>query len=254
MKQKAIIIFLLCLNLALCASPQKKLEQDRAKDPKYQYNVGLFYLNEGNVDEAIKFLDKSIALNPRYYLALNARGLAYSMKINLEEAVKSFQKCLEIDPTFSEARNNLGSIYQQMGFPDKAEEEYQRAILDPNYQYRELPFYNLARLYFAKEKYEQALDYLQKSLQFNNRLAMANNLKGLTLEKLNRLADAIPCYEQALKVVPDDLNFNYNLAVAYFKNDEFNKAGELFERIAPKVTDPDTSDKIRQYLKIIKEK
>jgi len=254
MKRKALSILVLCLNLALCASSQKKLEQQRTKDPKFQYNVGLFYLNEGNVDEALKYLDKSLSLNPRYYLAWNARGLAYSMKGDLPEAVKSFQKCLESDPTFTEAHNNLGSIYQEMGFLDKAEEEYKKALSDPTYQSRELPYYNLARLYYGKEKYEQTLDYLQKSLQINSRMALAHNLKGLTLEKLNRLEEAISCYEQALKIVPEDLNFSYSLAVAYFKNGEFNKAGEIFERIAPKVSDPDTSEKIRQYLKIIKEK
>lgn len=267
MKKKILSLLIICLIFSHCASSQKKLEQLREKDPQYQYNLGLFYLNSlksgsvdeairtnvGNIEEAIKYFNKSLSLNPRYYLAFNGLGLAYSMKGDMQESLKAYQKCLEINPTFSEARNNLGSVYQEMGFIDRAEEEFKKAISDQNYTSRELPYYNLSRLYFTQDRLEEALNHVQKSVQINNRLAMAHNLQGLILEKLNRLSEAAASYEKAVKIFPEEINFSFNLAVAHFKNNETNKAAEIFERILPKVTDPEMKTKIEEYLKMIKE-
>lgn len=249
---KTLVLLLLIANLVLCASSQKKLEQAREKDPQYQYNLGLFHLNNNNLDEAIRYLNKSISLNPRYFLSFNALGMVYSMKGNLPESANAFQRCLQINAGFTEARNNLGMVFQERGFLDRAEEEFKKAIEDLNYSTRELPYYNLARLYFQQQKHEQALSFIQDALKIEGRLAMAHNLKGLILESLDRVPEAIVSYTQALKIVPNEVNFKYNLAVALFKNNEFQQSAELFEQISPQVADPDMRDKISQYLKVIK--
>ncbi|MDH4197057.1 MAG: tetratricopeptide repeat protein [Candidatus Aminicenantes bacterium] len=254
MRWKTALLLAACVTLALCASSEKKLAQAREKDPKYQYNLGLFHLNNGNIPEAIKVLNKCIALSPTHHLAWNALGLAHAMMGELGEAVRNYQKCLEIDPRFSEARNNLGTTYQELGFPDKAEAEFKRASLDETYASRELPLLNLARLYYSQDKLDLAFEHVQRALQFKPRFALALNLKGLVLEKRDDLGGAILAYEQAVKAVPEDLTFNYNLAVACFKNGEYVKAKEVFEKISNRVTDMETRDKIAQYLKIIKEK
>ena len=157
MKNKTALILICCLSLSFCAAPQKKLERAREKDPRYQYNMGLFYLNSGQVDPAIKHLNESLNLDPRNYLALNALGLAHSMKGELQQSVKYFMECLKINPTLAEAHNNLGSVYQEMKLYDKAEDEFVKASLDTQYSSREMPFYNLARLYFIQDKFQEAL-------------------------------------------------------------------------------------------------
>ncbi len=252
MRYKWFIVAFISLNIIFCASPQKKIEQARKKDPRYQYNMGLFYLNNGNLDQAIIYLNRSVTLNPNYYLAFNALGLTYSMKGDFQESINQYQKCLLINPTFSEARNNLGAVYQEMGMLDKAEQEFRIALADKNYNSRELPYYNLARLYMAQEKLTEALEYVQNALEINKDMAMAYNLKGLIHEKLENFEAAIEGYNQAVKIVPQDVNFNFNLAVAYFKNNQFDMAKETFEKISTKTTDPEMERKINQYLKIIK--
>ena len=54
MRAKALAVLAICACLAFCASAQTKTQKAREKDPQYQYNVGLFYLNQNNVDEAIE--------------------------------------------------------------------------------------------------------------------------------------------------------------------------------------------------------
>jgi Tfp pilus assembly protein PilF len=252
MKRKTIFILFLCLNLTLCASSQKKIQAAREKDPKYQYNMGLFYLNNNNLEEAVKYLNRALALDPRHFLSMNALGLISAMKGDFPQAVAYYQKCLQVEPAFSEARNNLGTAFQELGDLDKARQEFQKAIDDPTYNSKELPFYNMARLAFAQGDSEKALERVQTAIKINSRLAMAHNLNGLILEKLDRLAEAIAGYERAVRIVPEDVNFNFNLAAASFKDGNFGRAREIFLKILPRVTDQAMRAKINDYLKEIK--
>ena len=254
MRSKTALALCLCLSLALCASAQDKQRRAQEKDPKYQYNVGLFYLNQNNIDEAIRYFVKTLSLNTQYYLAWNALGLAHSLKGNFEESDKAFQKCLEINPQFTEAHNNLGTIYQEMNQLDKAETEFKKALLDPAYVNRELPHYNLARLYVLQDRLDEALQSAQMAVQIQPRLAMAHNLRGLILERRDNLEAAIVAYELAVRIVPDDILFNYNLGVAYFKNEEYAKAKETLLKISSRVTDAEMKDNISRFLKIIGER
>jgi len=254
MRAKAIAVLSICVGLAFCASSQAKIQKAREKDPKYQYNLGLFYLNQNKVDDAVKYFVKALSLDTNYYLAYNALGLAHSMKGRLEESAKAYQKCLEVSPLFTEARNNLGTVYQEMNQLDKAEEEYKKALLDLNFQNRELPYFNLARLHVIQGRLDEAYDEVQKSLQAQPRLAMAHNLKGVILEKRDNISEAIVSYEEAVKIVPEDITFNYNLAVAYFKHEDYAKAKEQFLKISGKVMDAETKDTISRYLKLISDK
>ena len=251
MRAKAMAVLTMCACLAFCASAQTKTQKAREKDPQYQYNVGLFYLNQSDVENATKYFVKALSLDTRYYLAYNAMGLAHSMKGRLDEAAKSYLKCLEINPKFTEARNNLGTVYQEMNQLDKAEAEFRTALQDLTYQNRELPYFNLARLNVLQNRFDEALDNVLKALQIRPRLAMAHNLRGLIYEKLNNVVEAVASYEQAVRIVPDDVPFNYNLAVAYFKNGDYSRSKEIFHKIQGKVTDAETRDTIARYLRLI---
>ncbi len=200
MKRRIVFILFLCLNLSLCASSQKRIQAAREKDPKYQYNMGLFYLNSNNTEEASKYLNKALSLDPRHYMAMNALGLISAMKGDFQQAASYYQRCLQVEPAFSEARNNLGTAYQELGDLDKAQQEFQKAADDPAYGTKELPFYNLARLAFTQGEADKALDRVQTSIKFNPRLAMAHHLKGLILEQLERSEESIAAYEAAVKI------------------------------------------------------
>lgn len=251
---KIIFLLLICSSLIFCASTQKKIVEKQQKDFLELFKYGLFYLNTGNIDEALEHLKKALSLNPQHHLVLNAIGLAHYLKGNLDEALGYFQKCLEINPNFTEAHTNIGTTYLKMGFIDKAEEEYQKVLLDKAYSSKELPCYNLAKLYYTQDKLEEAFDYVSKAIKENNRFGAAYNLKGLILEKLKDLPEAVKSYERAVKIVPEEINFSFNLAVALFKNGDYNKAKEIFVKISSEVTDPEIKEKIDKYLKLIEKK
>lgn len=252
MRYKISLILIVAFSMIFCASSEKRLAKKRATDPQYQYNVGLVYLQNGKYDEAIRYFQKSLSLKTNFDLALNAMGLALFMKGEFQQAVTYFEKCLQVNPGFTEARNYLGSIYQEMGMLDKAEQEYRKAIVDETYKSRELPYYNLARLYYSQGKDEEALELVEKSININNRMIMSLNLRGVILERLGRIDEAIASYSAALQIAPDDINLNYNLAVAYFKSDRRAEAKSLFEKIFLQITDTEMKTKVEEYLKVLK--
>ncbi|HRD01147.1 MAG TPA: tetratricopeptide repeat protein [Candidatus Saccharicenans sp.] len=253
-RNKFSLLIIICLVLFItgCASSQSQSTAKQDKDPQYQYNLGLFYLNNNNVDEAIKCFNRSLSLNANNYLAWNALGLAQSMKTNFEASLQAFIKALAINPQFTEARNNLGTIYFELKQYDKAETEYRQALLDPAYTSRELPYYNLARLYFVQDRLEEAYDHVQKALQIKFRFGMAHNLRGLILEKMGDPEEAENAFAQAVKIVPDDSGFLFNLAKIQFDNGRYLHSKENFEKLLPRLVNQADRDEVRSYLEQLK--
>jgi tetratricopeptide (TPR) repeat protein len=244
----------LLISCASLPSGQKNNE----KDPSYQYNMGLVYLNskgadEAALDRAISYFLKAVSLNPKHFLAYNALGLAYSMKGDLASATRVFEKSLEINPSFSEARNNLGSLFEALGFVDKAEAEYKKVLADDTYHSRQLPLYNLARLAYRQDKLDEALDYVDRSVRFDSRMAMAHNLRGLILEKKEDLEGAVASYEKAGRLVPDDMSFQLNLGLALIKAGNAGEARQVLEAILHKTDNTELRQKASAALKQLKQ-
>lgn len=252
MKLKQFMVVLICIQFAFCASSQTKLERSREQDPRYQYNIGLSYLNSNQIDLAITHLKRSLSLEPNNPLALNAMGLAYSIQGRFDESVKHFKECLKINPSLADAHNNLGLVYHEMGLANQAEQEFLAATQDAQYTSRELPFYNLARLYFTQDKHEDALFYVQKSLEIKEDYLLALNLEGQILMSQDRIGQAIQSFQKAQKNSPDDIAVSFNLAEAYFKGERFDDAKKIFDSIYLKTTDPELKKRIEAYLKQIK--
>jgi len=261
MKRTILVLIAIAGGLAACAPSQKQIAAQREKDPQYQYEKAVVCMQYGIPDEAFKYLNQAIALDPRHYLSFNLLGLAHMIKGNLPEAVKAFQACLGIAPAnFSEVYNNLGTALQESNQVEAAEAAFKKAYeIDQNYN----AGYNLAKLYFGQNKLDPALDFIRKSLLKYDRSLLAWNLQGLILDSQEKYDEAIACFQQALKIIPGEPNVNFNLATSLYKNGQIPRAKELLEktRAALEKTPPGTGSKnddvrarIQDLLKKIGEK
>lgn len=249
--EKILLLLAIIINLAFCATSQSKIGRENEKDPQHHYERAIVAMKYGLPEQAIKNLNQALSLDPNHYQSYNLLGHIYFEKMNFAEAASAYQKCLEIKPDFSEVRNNLGFVYQKMGSPYKAEEEYKESYsIDNNYE----ASFNLAKLYFDQNKLELASDYIQKSLRENWRSSKAYNLRGVILNKMGRYPEAIQSFQNALRIAPNDIIASVNLAVAYINNKDFDLARELLEKTLSLVQEQTLKDKIKEYLKLIKEK
>ena len=56
-----------------------KQPKAREEDPQYQHNLENIYLNQDNYDEAHRYFNKSLSLNPQYHMARNSIRLVPGM-------------------------------------------------------------------------------------------------------------------------------------------------------------------------------
>ena len=86
----------------------------------------------------------------------------------------------------------------KQGNYEQAKEKLLAAANAEDYLTPENAFANLAVLEIKFEKYDSALRYAEKGILMNRRFAPVYNLKGLALENLGQLAEALENFEKAI--------------------------------------------------------
>lgn len=91
-------------------------------------NLGLIYLEKGQIDEAIAHFKQAVAMYPNHVEGRNNLGLALTRKRQLDEAITEFRLVLQVDPRHSRAHNNLGVALVGKGQLDEAVAEFRAAL------------------------------------------------------------------------------------------------------------------------------
>jgi tetratricopeptide (TPR) repeat protein len=147
-------------------------------------NRGNKELSGGNKEEAVRWYEKALAVNPSYAEAFVNIGAVRARQNRLDEAVTSYKKALEIDPDLVEASFGVANIYAMKSDNRSAIRHYADAIkTDPDF-------------------------------------APAYNNLGEVLIREGRIEGAIVCFDEALKIDPglEKAASNMNAAVSLRKN------------------------------------
>ena len=91
-------------------------------------NLGIIFLDKGQLDEAISKLQAAIDLRPENGPALDNLAKALLRKGRLPEAMVHYRKFLEIEPGNVEARNTLGTALIQQGRVSEAIAQWQEVL------------------------------------------------------------------------------------------------------------------------------
>lgn len=109
------------------------------------------YIANNQINEAIAYLDKAIAANPRpeYY---KVKGRLYEEVANEAEAMACFEKALELNPNMADVWSEMGRIYYNKAYEEsqeinkiKDDKEYLKAREE-----RIFPLYKKALPYYEK--------------------------------------------------------------------------------------------------------
>ena len=171
------------------------------------------FKKKGQIEEAIKYLKRAIALNPDYVDAHLDLGIVYGQEERGEEAILEFKKAIEINPYYEKCYNNLGIIYQKQGRTEEAISEFKKAIkVDPLFLegYR-----NLGKAYERKGMYDEAISQYKKAVAIKPNLAEVYYKLGSLLEIQGRMSEAISAYRETIRLKGDNHQAYNNLAWIY---------------------------------------
>ena len=92
-------------------------------------NLGIIFLDKGQLDEAISKLQAAINLRPENAPAHDNLAKALLKKGQVTEAMVHYCKFLELEPANVEARNTLGTALIQQGHVREAIDQWQEALV-----------------------------------------------------------------------------------------------------------------------------
>ncbi len=108
-------------------------EKGYTRDNDYLENLGIAYLNVGNLDEGVKILNEILVKKPSDMNILNMVAEAYYYKGKYKQAIEYWDKVLYYDNTAASALYMIGMSYQKNGDKDKGMQLCDKAIeMDPN--------------------------------------------------------------------------------------------------------------------------
>jgi tetratricopeptide (TPR) repeat protein len=92
-------------------------------------NLGIIFLDKGQLDEAISKLQAAINLRPENAPAHDNLAKALLKKGQVTEAMVQYRKFLELEPANVEARNTLGTALIQQRHLREAIDQWQEALV-----------------------------------------------------------------------------------------------------------------------------
>jgi len=225
-------------------------------------NLGLYYLDEGKLDQAILSLEGALKVVPAYPEAHLNLAEAFVRQGQFGKAVDHYLQALKKRPGSPETWFCLGNVYQGLGEDDRSIRAYRQTIrLNPDHAkaynnigislcrkglfgeavasytqaIRKNPdaanyHKNIGAAYAALGRHEDALGAYFRALEIEpDTPDMYFNL-GNSYSASGRLDEAIAAYENALRTAPEPANILNNLGLALLKKDRYDQAAESFER------------------------
>jgi tetratricopeptide (TPR) repeat protein len=105
----------------------------------------------------------------------NKIGVAYHHLFALDQARKYYQKALALNPSYPDALNNLAAVYHGQHEYKQAERTYKQALkYSPN---AAITYCNLGTAYFAEEKYKAGTQAYHKALDLNPHIFDAGQMQ-----------------------------------------------------------------------------
>jgi tetratricopeptide (TPR) repeat protein len=170
-------------------------------------SLGGVLIDEGRLNEAMKYCVKAVRLNPDFADSLNNLGVVLADKGEFDEAIVYYNRAIQINPDFAEALNNLGVALAAKGATEEAVQNYRKAIqLNPNYGGA---LVNLGIALAAQGQFPKAVECYQRAIQLNPKHSETYSQLGLALYQMGRHREAVAAYEQALRLntnLPGTLN------------------------------------------------
>lgn len=139
---------------------------------------------KGKNEEALAILQEIARKEPKNFYAYNNIALVYTELKDYDNALKFYETSLSLNPVFPMTLNNIGNLHLTLGNYEKAEGYLKRALA----QLKTFPeaSINLGELYLRQKRYDEAMKYLKQALADMPGLPRPHQLLGQVYRELGR--------------------------------------------------------------------
>ena len=136
----------------------------RPDDYASQYNLGNFYMQQGDQGKALAAYENAIKLRPDFVLSHVNAAFVYNAQGENDKAEASFRRAIALEPNDSAVHLNFGMLLGEMKRPAEAEQTFRRTLaLDPN---SAVAAYNLGVMLTSDRPFE-SLRWCQRAYQLH---------------------------------------------------------------------------------------
>jgi len=232
MKQlkKTLFLFLALLFLGTACQTKKVSEKD-ARMAKGYFEMAVAYMQGGDATGALGELLKAVEYNPHDPEIRNALGLVYYSKGKYAKAIEQFKIALDLSPDHSDTHHNLGHLYMTQGRYDPAIQEFQAALGNDLYRNRAQTLNAMGFAYYKKRDYLKAEEVLKDCLDHDRLYILAYDNLAKVYIALDRFEEAQGYLESVLKLQPFFPEAMLDLALVYMKLGVREQARDLLKRV-----------------------
>ena len=209
-------------------------------DPKYIYGRGLYYMNRGKRERALRDLTKAIMLRSGDMQFHHSRGMCYKAMKRYEEAIEDLTVAVDLSPSnliyISDRATCLllaGRVKEVLSDSTRYIDSYLFDPKKPKDKKDKVDIYLSSLLFRAKcylemEQYDFAEGDLGKILSSltatSNQKYEAHTLSGTCNRKQRKFEKAVLCFTKVIKMKAKEADAHYNRGMSYMEMKEYNKA------------------------------
>lgn len=165
MMKRMVGAVVLSWGLAGCVSSQSQMSaKQREEAAVYNLQMGIDYLQKGNLSQAKEKLERSLDQNPRNAQTHVAAGLLYDRIDENDKADSHLSRAVSLDSDNAAVLNNYAQFLCRKGNRDKGEQLAVKAASDPLYKTPEAAWLNAGLCALNSKKMEAAEKYFRNSL------------------------------------------------------------------------------------------
>jgi len=160
----AMVMLLSCKQQAMDNGNSHQKKDKVAAAAYYNTQLGLAYLNQGNIPRAKRKLLQALALNKSSPDVNAALAYYYEKTKEANEATTYYKKALEYSHHDGAQLNNYGAFLCRQGQFDKAEQYFLDAVKDMRYLHTAGAFENAGLCALENKQQDKAREYFTKAL------------------------------------------------------------------------------------------
>ncbi len=209
------------------APPEKKVVKQQPAWSQATLDQAAQCFNTEQYDDAAKFANEILAVDPDHSIALRIVGVSHRRKKEFEPAIAALKHAVTVDPQNHALHFELGVCYLEQHHHQPAYDCFLRSIdCRPNFP----PAYiNLSGIMEQQERYVEATGWAKRAVEVSEKSPLAYYNLGNSLREQGLLEEAIKAYETSLKYDPTYVRASWNLGICHLHLGNYAEGWQGYE-------------------------